>query len=81
MKYYRLKAIDGAPAFSRQWDHMFGIVVAARSAAHARKIASNRAKDEARYGGNPWLDPRQTKCQEMKPPKSAGVILEDVLWS
>jgi len=61
------------------WDCSYGYVVRAGSAAAARKLAASRAGDEKDEGYNPWLDPKQTTCKELKSSGKEEIIIQDFL--
>ena len=71
MKLWMLKTVkDWEPWY----DRAFGFVVRAPSANAARKLAAEKAGDE---GGQVWMDPKKTKCEELGSEGEPGVVLRD----
>ena len=74
-------------AWEPWYDKAFGFVIVANNEIEARKIANESGGDETgdrrclvyRTGGNPWLDPKQSKCIELKAEnyKEGEMILRD----
>lgn len=71
MKLWMLKPLkDWKPWY----DRAFGFIVRAPSAKMARKLAAEKAGDE---GGQVWMDPNKTKCEELNADGEAEVVLRD----
>lgn len=69
MSLYHLERIEEAG-----WDEAIEMVVRARSAQVARKIASEYAGDE---GAATWLNVELTTCRELKVDGAEGLIVRD----
>lgn len=58
-----------------EYDAVNGFVIRAGSHAHARRIASENAKDE---GPSVWMDVDRSTCNQIGEKGLDGVILKDV---
>ena len=73
-------------AWEPWYDKAFGFVVRAETEERARKIANKHGKQETgeisydvyRTGGNPWLDPAQSTCTELKSEGVSAMIIRDL---
>ena len=67
------------------YDKTFGFVVRAETEQDARMIANASGGDETgpishdtyRHGGDPWLSPEFSSCEELSPTGTAQMILAD----
>jgi len=86
MKIWLLRPKDNLPEDDREnnpwepwYDKAFGFVVRAETELLAREIAGKNGGDETDgktwHGGNPWLDPLYSTCEELLGPGKPGVIL------
>jgi len=65
-------------------DKAFGFVVRAETESDARKLANADGGDECgpvrnkyyRTGGDPWLNPEFSTCEELHPEGEAGVVMQ-----
>ena len=86
MKIWVLRPIpENSGAWEPWYDKAFGFVGSAPDKQTARKIANKNGGDEIgrinskvyRTGGDPWLDPEQSTCEELVTSDKAEVILRD----
>ena len=84
MKLWKLTPNGGDKAegaWSPWYDKAFGFVVRAEDENEARVIADSNAGAENETWGtdkvHPWLDPRQSTCEELLPDGPSGLILQD----
>ena len=72
--------------WSPWYDKCFGFVISAQSEKRAREIAQENAGDEERDTflsqkvsdtTTPWLDPKYSTCEILKPEDQEGVIMMD----
>lgn len=67
------------------YDKVFGFIVRAKTEEEARKMANEQGGDETgpvrnrvyRTGGDPWLNPEYSTCEELSKEGEAGVIMRD----
>ena len=85
-RLFLLRPVDGNDkAWDPWYDKVFGFVVRADNEKQARALANAQGGDECgpvrqsvyRMGGDPWLDPDQSTCEELTAHGEAGVILRD----
>jgi len=72
-RFNRPKELTVSP-WQKWYDKAFGFVVCADSDENARWIAAGDCGDEGREA---WLDPIKSTCKELKPSKTAGLIMRD----
>ncbi len=78
MKLWLLRPIkSNNKAWSLLYDKAFGFVVRAETARKARKIANDNGGDENHYDAAPWLDPKQSRCTQLKAIGKSKLILRD----
>lgn len=89
MKLWLLQPLNGLPPSDDPWepwyDKAFGFVVRAETEEEARKLANDDGGDETgpysqkvyRTGGNPWLDPKYSSCEELTADGASGVVIRD----
>ncbi len=90
VKLWVLRAIERLPPGTESpwepwYDKTFGFVVRAETEADARALANANGSHETgpisreiyRIGGDPWLDPLFSTCEELTPEGRAEVILMD----
>lgn len=86
MKLWLLKPKDdNYVAWNPWYDKAFGFVVRAETEERARQLANDKGGDEVgkisnttyRTGGDPWLDPKQSTCEELTTDGDEEVVLED----
>ena len=77
---------DGTESPWEPWyDKAFGFVVRAETEDEARQLANDEGGDECgpvthtiyRTGGNPWLDPAFSTCEELTADGAPGVVIQD----
>ena len=90
MRVWILRAREDLKADDNPWepwyDKTFGVVVRAGSEGDARRLANESGgaevgpirTDEYRTGGDPWLDPAYSTCEELTGNGEAGVLLRDL---
>lgn len=80
MKIYLLRPNPDNDAAWKPWyDKAFGFVVRAESEEQARLFASEKGGEENEFGKpSPWLDPRQSTCEEVTADGEAGLIIHDI---
>ena len=72
-------------AWDPWYDKAFGFVVRAETEEQARQMANGNGGDECgpvksyvyRTGGDPWLDPKQSTCEELTADGEAEIIIRD----
>lgn len=75
MKLWLLRPISDEHSVWVPWyDKTFGFVVRAEDEDSARKYAAEEAGYE---GGDVWLDPNFTTCEELTPEGDPGIVIED----
>jgi len=78
MRLWILRPVDEKSKAWQPWfDKTFGFIIEAEAEIKARELANNEGGDENRGGQNPWLDPKQSTCQELLPIGEERVIMED----
>ncbi len=86
MKLWLLRPIrqDG-DAWDPWYDKSFGFVVRADTEERAREVANSNGGDETgpakvdiyRTGGDPWLDPKQSTCEELTADGDECMVIQD----
>lgn len=71
MKLYLLKVID-----VDGYDILAGVVIRAKDARQARRIASKEEYDPF-WDTTNLLDPKRSTCEQLKPEGKSGIILSD----
>ena len=89
MKLWLLKPRENLPEDDNPWnpwyDKAFGFVVRATDRAQARALANKAGGDETgptshsvyRHGGDAWLHPKYSTCEELIAEGPEGVVLRD----
>ena len=89
MKIWLLRPIEtNRSAWEPWYDKAFGFVIQASDEREARELANDNGGDEVglrirstrvyRTGGDPWLDPKQSTCEELGAEGTeAEVIIRD----